>query len=122
MFEEEKGVICDLTWQKSFIIKAVQYQRDVIPVYFSGRNSNFFYNLSNIRIFLGIKSNIEMLYLADEMLKQKDKDINLVIGKKIAWSNFDRSKTPVEWADWVKGQSYKLRTFIPDDSINQKNE
>lgn len=119
---KKKGVICDLTWQKSFIIKAVQYQRDVIPVYFSGRNSNFFYNLSNIRNFLGIKSNIEMLYLADEMLKQKDKDINLVIGKKIAWSNFDRSKTPVEWADWVKGQSYKLRTFIPDDSINQKNE
>ncbi|MDY0098636.1 MAG: 1-acyl-sn-glycerol-3-phosphate acyltransferase [Bacteroidales bacterium] len=119
---KKKGVICDLTWQKSFIIKAVQYQRDVIPVYFSGRNSNFFYNLSNIRNFLGLKSNIEMLYLADEMLKQKDKEINFVIGKKIAWTTFDRSKTPVEWADWVKGQSYKLQTFIPDKTINQKNE
>lgn len=109
---KKKGKIKDLRWHKSFITKSIQYQRDIVPAYFSGRNSDFFYNLSNIRNFLGIKANIEMLYLADEMFRQKDKEINLVFGKPITWSNFDRSRTPVEWADWVKEKSYELASFI----------
>ena len=43
------GVIMDLEWTKSFIIKAVEFQRDVIPVHFEGKNSRFFYNLANLR-------------------------------------------------------------------------
>ena len=109
---KKKGVIKDLQWHKSFISKSVQYKRDIVPAYFSGRNSNFFYNLSNIRNFLGIKANIEMLYLADELFKQKGKSIDLVFGKAIPWQTFDKSKTTPEWADWVKGKSYGLRSFI----------
>jgi 1-acyl-sn-glycerol-3-phosphate acyltransferase len=109
---KKKGIISDLQWHKSFITKAVQYKRDVVPAYFSGRNSGFFYNLSNIRNFLGIKANIEMLYLADEMFKQKDKKIDLVFGKAIPWQTFNHKKTPLEWADWVKGKSYELKSFI----------
>jgi len=54
-----KGKIVDLEWKKNFITKSVQYQRDVVPIYFEGRNSNFFYNLAKIRKFLGIKFNVE---------------------------------------------------------------
>ena len=32
-----KGKIVDLEWKKSFVQKAVQYQRDVVPVYFDGQ-------------------------------------------------------------------------------------
>jgi len=110
---KKKGVIRDLQWHKSFIIKAVQYKRDVIPAFFSGRNSNFFYNLSNIRTFLGIKANIEMLYLADEMFKMRGKAIDLVFGKAIPWQTFDKTKTPSEWAGWIKEKSYQLQSFIP---------
>ena len=110
---KRKGVISDLQWHKSFVIKAIQYKRDVIPSYFSGRNSRFFYNLSNIRKALGIKANIEMLFLPDEMFKQKDKEINLVFGEKIPWQFFDKSKTPAEWAQWVKSECYKLAAKIP---------
>lgn len=109
---KKKGIIRDLQWHKSFITKAVQYKRDIVPAYFSGRNSDFFYNLSNIRSFLGLKANIEMLYLADEMFKQKGRKIDLVFGKNIPWQTFSHSKTPVEWADWVKGKSYELKSFI----------
>ena len=109
---KKKGVICDLKWHKSFITKAVQYRRDVVPAYFSGRNSNFFYNLSNFRTSLGIKANIEMLYLVDELFRQKGKTIDLVFGKPVAWQTFDRSKTPSEWAEWVKEKSYQLQSFI----------
>lgn len=109
---KKKGVIMDLKWHKSFIVKSVKYKRDVIPAYFSGRNSNFFYNLSNLRNFLGIKANIEMLYLADELFRQKGKKIDLVFGRKISWETFDNSKTPVEWADWVKELSYNLKSQL----------
>lgn len=109
---KKKGVICDLVWHKSFITKAVQHKRDVIPSFFSGRNSNFFYNLSNLRSSLGIKANIEMLYLPDEMFSQKGKDISLVFGKPIPWQTFDSSKSPAEWAEWVKQRSYELESLI----------
>jgi len=105
---KRKGIIKDLEWYKSFISKAVEYKRDVVPAYFSGRNSNFFYNLANLRTFLGVKSNIEMLYLADEMFRQKDKKIHLVFGPKIPWETFDKSRTHSAWAEWVKSRSYEL--------------
>jgi 1-acyl-sn-glycerol-3-phosphate acyltransferase len=107
---KKRGVIKDLQWHKSFISKAIQHKRDIIPAYFSGRNSNFFYNLSNFRKFIGIKANIEMLYLADEMFRQKDKEIRLVFGNKIPWQTFDKSRTPGEWAEWVKSKSYELES------------
>jgi len=109
---KKRGVIKDLTWHKSFISKAIQHKRDVVPAYFSGRNSNFFYNLSNIRKFLGIKANIEMLYLADEMFKQKGKEISLTFGKPIPWQIFDKSRSAPEWAEWVKSKSYELQSLI----------
>ena len=109
---KKRGVIKDLQWHKSFITKSVKHKRDIVPAFFSGRNSNFFYNLANIRQFLGIKANIEMLYLADEMFKQKDKEINLVFGKPIPWETFDKTKSALEWADWVKSKSYELESFI----------
>lgn len=102
------GKICDLEWKKNFITKAVEYKRDVVPVYFDGRNSNFFYNLANLRKFLGIKFNIEMMYLPDEMFKQKNKKFTIKIGKPIPWQTFDKSKSQAQWAEWVKDVVYKL--------------
>ena len=103
-----KGKIIDLEWKKNFISKAVQYQRDVVPIYFEGRNSNFFYNLAKVRKFLGIKFNVEMMYLPDEMFKQKGNKVTIRIGKPISWQTFDKSKTQVEWAQWVKDIVYKM--------------
>jgi putative hemolysin len=108
-----RGEIKDLRWHKNFISKAIQYKRDVVPVYFSGKNSQFFYNLANLRKMLGIKANIEMLFLPNEMFKQKDKEITIVFGEKIPYSHFDKSKTLSEWAQWVKDKSYKLAAKIP---------
>ncbi len=104
------GVIADLPWTKTFIAKSVQAQRDVVPMYFEGRNSGFFYNLANIRKTLGIKANIEMLYLANEMFKNRHKTFTLTIGKPIPWQTFDNSKSPAEWASYVREIVYKLNT------------
>jgi putative hemolysin len=107
---KRRGVIKDLEWHKSFIAKSIQHKRDVIPAYFSGRNSNFFYNLSNFRKFIGLKANIEMLYLADEMFMQKGRDIRLIFGEKIPWQTFDKSRSASAWAEWVKAKSYELES------------
>jgi putative hemolysin len=104
--------IKDLKWHKSFISKAIEYKRDIIPAYFSGRNSDFFYNFSRLRNFLGIKANLEMLYLADEMFNQKGKEINLVFGKRIPFNTFDRARSHTEWAGWVKSRTYELESLI----------
>ena len=103
-----KGQIVDLEWHKSFINKARQYKRDIIPIHMGGRNSNFFYRLANFRKMLGIKANIEMLYLIDESIKHFNKTITIKFGKPISWETFDTSKRPKEWARWVKEKAYEL--------------
>jgi len=102
------GKITDLEWKKNFITKSVQYKRDVIPLYFEGRNSGFFYNLANFRKFLKIKFNIEMMYLSDELFKQRGKNFTVRVGKPIPWQTFDKSKSHTEWAEWVKELVYKM--------------
>ena len=100
--------IMDLEWKKSFISKAKKYKKDVVPVYIEGRNSNFFYNFAKIRKFVGIKANLEMFYLADEMFLQKGKKVTVHVGKPISYHYFDRSKSEKDWADEVKKQVYQL--------------
>ena len=103
------GEIRDLPWTKTFITKSVQYQRDVVPIHFGGRNSNFFYRLSNISDRMVKKVNIAMLYLVDEMFKNTGNTFPVRIGKPIPWQTFDKSRTPVEWAAYVQDQVYNLQ-------------
>ncbi len=103
-----ENVIRDLEWKSTFIKKAKKYQRDVIPVYVAGQNSNWFYNLARWRKRLGIGANIEMLYLVDEMAKQFNKTITLCVGDIIPYTTFDKSKTDAQWAAWVQEKVYDL--------------
>jgi len=103
-----RGKIVDLEWKKNFISKSIQYHRDIVPIYFEGKNSNFFYNLANIRKFLHIKMNIEMLYLVDEMFKQKGNEFTIRIGKPIKWETIDKSKSQSEWAEHIKKIVYSM--------------
>lgn len=104
-----KGKVEDLEWKKSFIQKAVQYKRDIIPVYFDGKNSARFYRLANLRKTLGVKMNYEMIYLPDEMFRAKHKTFSIYFGKPISWQTFDNGRKPMEWADWVKQIVYHLK-------------
>jgi hypothetical protein len=94
--------------KKNFITKAVHYKRDIVPIYCTGRNSNFFYGLARIRKFLGIKSNIEMLYLVDETYRHRNDHISVTFGKPIPYTTFDHTKSPSQWAKWVKERVYEM--------------
>ena len=104
----KKGVIKDLDWKRTFVKKAVEHERDVLPIHFSGRVSNFFYNLANLRKFLGIKYNIEMLYLPNELFKHRHQKLTMTIGKPIPWQSFTKEKTIDQWAQFVKEHVYEI--------------
>ena len=103
-----KGKVVDLEWKKTFVQKARQHKRNVIPVHVSGQNSKRFYRIANWRKLLSIKVNIEMLYLADEMYKQKGQTITITFGKPISYTFFDKTKKDIEWAEYVKQIVYSL--------------
>lgn len=104
------GDIMDLDWHKSFIQKAIESKRDVIPIYFDAHNSNFFYRFANYRKKLGVKFNAEMLFLPDEMFKNKHKTFRIIVGDPIKWETFDKTRSFQQWADWVKEITYKLKS------------
>jgi putative hemolysin len=100
--------IMDLEWKKSFISKSKKYKKDIVPVYIEGRNSDFFYNFAKIRKMLGVKINLEMFYLSDEMFSQKGKKVVIHVGKPISYNNFDKSKSEIEWAEEIKSLVYQM--------------
>ena len=105
----EKGVVHDLPWNKTFITKSIETQRDVVPIYFDGCNSDRFYRWASFGKRLGLKFNIAMLFLADETFKHRHKTFQVKIGKPIPWQTFDHSKKPAEWAKWVEDEVYRLK-------------
>lgn len=105
-----KGEVKDLKWKKTFVTRSIKYDKIIIPVYIDGKLTNFFYNLSNFRKKVGIKANIEMLYLVNELYKQNNKKIKIKFGKPLLSKNFDDSKSHDEWAQYVKEKVYQLKS------------
>lgn len=85
----KKGVVADLEWQKMFVAKARQYGRDIIPLHFYGENSSFFYKFAKFRRRIGLKFNIEMIYLPREVFRSKGKTFDVVVGKPIPHASLD---------------------------------
>lgn len=113
------GKIMDLEWKKTFVSKAREYHRDIIPTHINGQNTKFFYNLARLRKRLNIKVNIEMAFLVDEFFKQRNKTLTITFGKPISYQTFDRSHSDAEWAEKLRCFSYTLpldkeQTFDPE--------
>ena len=105
----KNGVVKDLEWKKTFVTRARKHNVPIVPVYIEGRLSNFFYNLSNLREKLGIKANIEMLYLVNELFKQKNTTIKIIFGKPIYPDSLDQSiHRDRAWAQQIKETVYQL--------------
>lgn len=101
------GSIRDLPWKKTFITKSVEYQRDVVPIHFGGENSARFYRIAKFSDKY-LPFNLAMMFLVDEMYKNVHKTFRVAFGKPIPWQTFDKSRTPAEWAQYVKDEVYKL--------------
>lgn len=110
------GEIKDLIWKKNFLRQALKYNRDIVPVYFGGKNSMFFYRLARMRKFIGIKFNIEMIFLPHEMFRQKNSTFDVVIGEPITLESIKNSiaqgKTLDLWCEEIRLKSYELKKLI----------
>ena len=105
---QKDGTIRDIPWTKTFVTKSVETHRDIIPIHFGGQNSDKFYRIANICKALHIKFNVAMLFLVDEMYKNRNKTFRISIGKPIPWQSLDKSKTPMEWAKMIQDTVYSL--------------
>lgn len=105
----KNGEIKDLDWQKAFVAKAMEYDRDIVPVHFSGSNSMKFYRLARRRKKLGIKFNVEQLFLPKELCKSKGSRYTVSFGKPIPCQELkDSGKTPSQLAAEIKETAYNL--------------
>ncbi|MCK5872909.1 MAG: 1-acyl-sn-glycerol-3-phosphate acyltransferase [Methylococcales bacterium] len=109
---KKNGVVKDLLWKKTFVTYSKEFDRTIIPIHIDGKLSNFFYRLSNFREFLGIKANIEMLYLSSEMFKQKGKHFTFVVGEPIAKELLASERDDKKLSQIIKEKNYKLRNQL----------
>lgn len=104
------GKIQDIEWKKSFITQAIEYKRDIVPLYFDGRNSQHFYQIDKWRKKLGIKFDIATILLPDEMFRAKGKTYNIIVGNLIPYTELENiGKNHKEVANKIREISYELQ-------------
>lgn len=109
------GEIADLTWQKMVVTHAVNSRRDIVPIYFDACNSKFFYRVARLREWLGIKFNVEMIFLPGEMFKSSGSTFKVYFGRPVSWQSLDVKDARAEAAR-LREQVYELK---PQSSLNR---
>ncbi len=102
------GEVMDLEWKKTFITMSKEHQRTIVPIHIDGKLSNFFYRLANFRKKIGIKANIEMLYLSNEFFKLRNKGITIIVGAPIPFDALPKEMTDIKKANWIRSKVYEL--------------
>jgi putative hemolysin len=105
---KKAGVIRDVTWQKSFVVRARRYRRDIVPVHIDGRNSRFFYGLARLRRWSGLRANIEMVYLVNEMFRQRGRTLTLTFGAPVHWESLASERSDWQVARQLRRHVYRL--------------
>jgi hypothetical protein len=59
-----------------------------------------------LRTFLGIKANIEMFFLVDELFRQKDVSMHITIGKPMYPNEFTKELSHYKWAQSIRSKIY----------------
>lgn len=107
----KNGEIRDLEWKKMFVNKAISSHRDIIPVHFNGKNSQFFYKFARRRKRVGLKFNVEMIYLPREVFRSEGKTFTITCGKPIKWESLDGGAKASATAEKIKNTVYALNCY-----------
>lgn len=112
------GRITDTEWKTNFLKKAYASQRQIVPLFVEGRLSNFFYRFSRLRKSLGVKLNIEMLWLPDEMFAQAGRHFRIVAGDPVPFSELQPLGSLREQVEYIRKKTYFLEKTLglPADS------
>lgn len=106
------GRVADLEWKVSFLKKAAASGREIVPVFVEGRLSDFFYRVDRIRKALGIRFNIEMLWLPDEMFSQQGNHFRIVVGEPVPMQELRRFGSLREQAEEIRRKTYFLEKTL----------
>lgn len=106
------GKVRDLPWRKTFVSLSKKNDLPIVPIYIDGKLSPFFYRLWRIRKFFGIKANIEMLYLSNELFKQRNVKMRFVVGKPIPAAQLTNDRSFAAWSDYIREELYKLEESL----------
>ncbi len=112
------GRVADLKWRTSFLKKAYASQRAVVPLFVEGSLSDFFYRVDRVRRALGVKFNIEMLWLPDEMFSQKGKHFRIVVGDPIPVAELQHLGSLREQVDEIRRKTYFLEKTLASEPIH----
>lgn len=102
--------VADLKWHRTFVNKAIQYQRDIVPLFFSGANSMDFYRKARLRKRLGIKFNIEMILLPREIFYSEGQTFVITVGEMRKFDSLGEAKNAQNVADNLREYVYQLES------------
>ncbi len=111
---KKRKLVSDLPWNKMFVNKAHHYKRDIIPIFFSGKNSKKFYRMANLRRRLGIKFNFEMIYLPGEMVRMANSSLTISFGVPLSWEMLTPGRDAAGCAASVRASVYHINVVDPD--------
>ncbi len=100
--------IQDTAWSKSFVSQSIATGRWIVPVRFFGENSKRFYRVESIRERLGIRFNIGMMLLPDELYRARHKRFRIMFGKPFTPSDLDGTLSSLQLADKIRNEVYRL--------------
>lgn len=104
----------DLPWSTSIARIIKNAGVPVIPVFWEGQNSKFFYALDKIHTMLGTAR------LTRELANKHDTCFNLQIGKPIMPAEVALYENPKELAAYLRCRSYALEAIIPTQAVEKK--
>lgn len=105
----DDGTVADLMWQKAFVAKAIEYERDIVPVRFVALNTPRFYRMARRRKRLGIKVNLEQALLPSEVCKAQGAKFKIIFGRPVSWQSLrDTSRSPLRLAADLREAVYGL--------------
>lgn len=105
------GTIADLEWHKMAVVKAISSGRDIIPVHFSGQNSEFFYKFAYLRQRLGLRFNVEMIRLPREVILSRGRHYVITFGEPVNCSTLRGGREATAQAAELRETVYRLADF-----------
>lgn len=107
-----RGEVTDLPWKSSFLKKAYASQRQIVPIFVEGRLSSFFYGVVSLRKLLGVKFNIELLWLPDEMFSQRGRHFRIAVGEPIPLAELQQAGSLHEQTEYIRKKTYFLKNRL----------
>lgn len=105
------GEVKDIAWNKNYIVKALAYERGIVPIFVDEINSSLFYRAESLRKFFKMKFNIGMILLPHELFHRakKSAEVKLIFGSPITYEELSSNPDIAYWNKEIRKRCYNLK-------------